>query len=53
MRNIKDDKKKTILIVDDEKVVCSTFSTLLKFGGYICLTASDGIEALKVNIFNE
>ncbi|MBI5556056.1 MAG: response regulator [Deltaproteobacteria bacterium] len=37
-----------VLIVDDEEVICDTFSRLLIYAGYECQTAANGREALKL-----
>ena len=39
--------KKSILIVDDSKVVLSVHSFVLKGAGYACETAENGFEALE------
>lgn len=38
----------TILVVDDEPVICQTTKTLLEGSGYRVLTAAHGVEALEV-----
>jgi len=40
-------KNKKILIVDDESDIIDTISFRLQQEGYECISASDGIEALK------
>jgi two-component system, OmpR family, alkaline phosphatase synthesis response regulator PhoP len=40
-------KDKKILIVDDESDIIDTISFRLQQEGYACITAGDGIEALK------
>lgn len=45
------EKNKTthkILVVDDEQVVRDTFSRLLDYSGYECLTAKNGLKALEI-----
>jgi len=37
-----------ILIVDDEKAICDTFSRLLVYSGYTCHMAANGREALNL-----
>ncbi|OKY76563.1 MAG: hypothetical protein BM485_04875 [Desulfobulbaceae bacterium DB1] len=37
-----------ILLVDDEKIICDTFSRLLNYAGYECRTAHNGREALTL-----
>ncbi|MEW6519430.1 MAG: HD domain-containing phosphohydrolase [Thermodesulfobacteriota bacterium] len=37
-----------VLIVDDEEVICDTFSRLLDYAGYTCQTAQNGKEALSM-----
>jgi YesN/AraC family two-component response regulator len=39
---------KTILIVDDEPLVRTTLARLIQAQGYLTLTASDGVEAMKL-----
>lgn len=39
---------KTILIVDDTKSIIAVMKTVLKVAGYNILTASDGVEGMKV-----
>ena len=41
-------EKKKILIVDDEPFIVETVKFSLEQAGYECLTAYDGIEAVKV-----
>ena len=40
--------KKTILVVDDNKVIVYSISELLKYEGYEVMKAYDGLEALKL-----
>ena len=40
--------KEKILVVDDEKDIIAPLEMYLKSNGYTIVTASDGIEALKV-----
>lgn len=37
-----------ILVVDDELDILSAMSVLLKFDGFEVITASDGVQALKI-----
>ena len=37
-----------ILIVDDEKVIADTLSTILSYDGFLTMTAYDGIRALEL-----
>jgi len=43
----KENKEKTIMIVDDEKDIRETIKTLLESEGYEIITAEDGDDALK------
>jgi DNA-binding response OmpR family regulator len=40
--------KKTVLIVDDEPDIVETLKFLVESEGYLCITAFDGEEALKL-----
>jgi len=42
------ENKKTILLVEDDQAVLSTLSKHLEFLGYNVITASDGMEGLKL-----
>lgn len=42
------EKKGTILVVDDDELVRMTLSVLVSSLGYDCLVAEDGLEAIKV-----
>lgn len=37
-----------ILLVDDDPAILETVQTMLEAGGYACLTAANGFEALKI-----
>jgi len=41
------DKKKKILVVEDEQDVSTYLTTLFQDGGYDTVSAADGVEALK------
>ena len=38
----------TILIVDDEALVCETLQAVMTQNGYHALTAADGVEAIEI-----
>ena len=40
------DKKKTILVVEDEKDLLDSYKELIETAGFFALTASDGYQAL-------
>ena len=42
------DKKKTILIVEDEKDLLDSYKELIETAGFFALTASDGYQALDI-----
>jgi len=42
------ENKKTILVVEDDQAVLSTLAKHLEFLGYNVITASDGMEGLKL-----
>src|SRR5688572_31247100 len=41
------ERKKKILVVEDDRVLCLGLTSLLKGSGYTVAQASDGIEALE------
>ena len=42
------DKKKTILVVEDEKDLLDSYKELVENAGFTCLTANDGYHGLDV-----
>lgn len=40
--------KKTVLIVDDEEIICDSIKQILELSGYRALTANNGINALDL-----
>ena len=46
------DNKKKILVVDDEKDVCTYLATLLKDNGFDVLIATNGKEAVDIALKN-
>lgn len=39
---------RTVLVVDDEEIVCKTIDSILSKQGYVVLTARDGVEGLEL-----
>jgi two-component system, cell cycle sensor histidine kinase and response regulator CckA len=44
--------KGTVLIVDDEETICSITKLMIENAGFQALTASDGMEAIKITSEN-